>query len=61
MARLRITQTRSTIGALRTQRATLRSLGLKRIRDTAERDDDPVTRGMIAAVSHLVCVEEVRQ
>jgi large subunit ribosomal protein L30 len=59
MPRLRITQTRSTIGTLRAQRQTLRSLGLRRVRDVSERADDPSTRGMIATVSHLVRVEEV--
>jgi large subunit ribosomal protein L30 len=57
-ARLRITQTRSRIGALRRQSETLRSLGLKRIGDLSVRDDDAQTRGMIAAVAHLVHVEE---
>jgi large subunit ribosomal protein L30 len=59
VSRLKITQTRSTIGALRAQRQTLRTLGLKRVRDATVREDDPALRGMIAVVSHLVSVEEV--
>ncbi|WP_250282642.1 MULTISPECIES: 50S ribosomal protein L30 [unclassified Frankia] len=59
MARLKITQIRSGIGGTRNQRETLRTLGLRRINATTERDDRPEVRGMIATVSHLVRVEEV--
>ncbi len=59
MARLRITQVRSPIGGTHRQRATLRTLGLHRIRDVVVRDDRPEVRGMVAAVAHLVAVEEV--
>jgi large subunit ribosomal protein L30 len=37
----------------------LRSLGLKRIGHVVIKDDRPEFRGMIAAVRHLVTVEEV--
>jgi large subunit ribosomal protein L30 len=59
MGKLRITQVRSTIGAKADQRATVKSLGLRKIRQTAEWDDTPQVRGMIKAVRHLVTVEEV--
>ncbi len=59
MARLKITQIRSEIGGTRNQRETLRTLGLRRINATTERDDRPEVRGMIATVNHLVKVEEV--
>jgi large subunit ribosomal protein L30 len=59
MPQLKVTQTRSAIGGTRQQRASLRSLGLKRIRDVVVKDDRPEFRGMIAAVRHLVTVEEV--
>ena len=59
MAQLKVTQTRSAIGGNRQQRASLRSLGLKRIGDVVIKDDRPEFRGMIAAVRHLVTVEEV--
>jgi large subunit ribosomal protein L30 len=58
MAELRITQVRSTVGARWRQRESLRTLGLKRIRHSVVREDNPQTRGLIAAVSHLVKVEE---
>jgi large subunit ribosomal protein L30 len=61
MARLKITQIRSGIGGTHNQRATLRTLGLRRIRATTVRDDRPEIRGMIATVTHLVTVEEVNE
>lgn len=59
MASLKVTQVKSAIGGKQNQRATLRSLGLKRIGDTAEHADKPEIRGMINTVTHLVTVEEV--
>jgi large subunit ribosomal protein L30 len=59
MARLKITQTRSEIGQRDNQRQTLRSLGLKRIRDVVVKEDRPEIRGMVQTVTHLVAVEEV--
>ena len=61
MSRLKVTQTRSVIGRPRPQRATVRSLGLKRIGDSVVKDDRPEIRGMIFKVSHLVEVEEVQE
>jgi large subunit ribosomal protein L30 len=58
-SQLRITQVRGTIGSLRNQRETLRSLGLRRIRHSVVKQDNPQVRGMIATVRHLVTVEEV--
>jgi large subunit ribosomal protein L30 len=59
MAQLKVTQQRSGIGGTRAQRASLRSLGLKRIGDVVVKDDKPEFRGMIKTVRHLVTVEEV--
>jgi large subunit ribosomal protein L30 len=59
MARLKVTQVRSKIGAKQNQRETLRSLGLKRIHDVVVKEDRPEIRGMIHTVTHLVRVEEV--
>jgi large subunit ribosomal protein L30 len=57
--RLRIQLVRSTIGYRASQRETVRSLGLRRIRHTVELPDTPSVRGMIFKVQHLVKVEEV--
>jgi large subunit ribosomal protein L30 len=59
MGQLRITQIRGTIGSLRNQRETLRSLGLRKIRQSVVKADNSQVRGMIATVRHLVTVEEV--
>ena len=61
MAKLRVTQVRSTAGKPRRQRATLRALGLRRIRHTVLQEDRPEIRGMLARVNHLVTVEEVSE
>lgn len=59
MAQVKVTQTRSEIGGTKSQRNSLRSLGLKRIGHTVIKEDRPEIRGMINTVSHLVTVEEV--
>jgi large subunit ribosomal protein L30 len=55
---LRIRQVRSANGSSRRQRDSLRTLGLGRIGKSAERPDDPIVRGLIASVRHLVIVED---
>ncbi len=58
MAELKVTLTKSTIGCKKDQIATVEALGLKRIRHTVVKQDNPQIRGMIKKVSHLVTVEE---
>jgi large subunit ribosomal protein L30 len=53
-----IKQVRSANGSNAKQRDTLRSLGLRRIGQSVEREDSPQLRGMVHAVRHLVVVEE---
>ncbi len=48
---------KSEIGYDRSQRATLRGLGLKRLNQRVELEDTPAIRGMIRKVRHLVVVE----
>ena len=59
MARLKVTQVRSSIGRKQNQRDTLRTLGLKRIGDVVVKEDRPEIRGMLQAVRHMIAVEEV--
>jgi large subunit ribosomal protein L30 len=59
MAELKITQVRSTIGARWKARETLRTLGLRKIRQSVVREDNAQTRGLIKAAHHLVKVEAV--
>ncbi|MDX6674797.1 MAG: large subunit ribosomal protein [Solirubrobacteraceae bacterium] len=58
MTKLRITQERSRNGSNPKQIDTLRSLGLRGIGQSVEREDTPQVRGMVYAVQHLVKVEE---
>ena len=59
MTKLRITWTKSAIGYAERQKATIRALGLKRLRHSVEHADTPSIRGMAHKVRHLVTVEEV--
>ena len=56
---VKITQTRSTIGGLKNQEATLKTLGLRKIGQSTVRQATPEVYGMIKTVQHLVDVEEV--
>lgn len=60
MAKIRITQLRSPISTKPRQRATLKALGLKRIRHQVVHEDSAVINGMIKKVGHLVSVEPVK-
>ena len=55
---IKVTQTKSTIGRLKSHRACIAGLGLRRIRHTVEVEDTPAVRGMINKVSYMVSVEE---
>lgn len=54
MGDIQVTQVRSLIGSTRRQRATVESLGLRRIRHSIAVPDRPEIRGMIASVAHLL-------
>ncbi|UOQ83927.1 50S ribosomal protein L30 [Gracilibacillus salinarum] len=57
--KLEITLKRSVIGRSEVQKATVQTLGLKKIHQSVVREDTPVVRGMITKVSHLIDVKEV--
>ncbi|HVB75264.1 MAG TPA: 50S ribosomal protein L30 [Ktedonobacteraceae bacterium] len=59
MATLRVKYVRSSIGYPKDQKATIRGLGLRKLQQTVEHEDNPAVRGMIRKVIHLVQVEEV--
>jgi large subunit ribosomal protein L30 len=59
MPKIRVTQIKSKVSEKQNQRDTLRSLGLKRIGQSVEREDSAQTRGYVRAVAHLVKVEEI--
>ncbi len=58
MATIKIKQVKSKIGAPAVQKRTLEVLGLRKIGKVVEREDNPVTRGMVNKVNHLVIVVE---
>ena len=56
MATIKVKQVRSRIHAPRTQKATLDTLGLRKLNNVVEVEDTPSNRGLINAVHHLVKV-----
>jgi large subunit ribosomal protein L30 len=55
---VKVQQVKSVIGYTERQRATMRGLGLRKIRQVVELEDTDAVRGMIDKVSHLVVVLE---
>ena len=55
---IKVTLVKSVYGQLKAHRATVRGLGLRKIRDTAVVADTPEIRGMIRASGHMLKVEE---
>ena len=59
MAKVKITQTRSTIKRPETQLKTIQSLGLGKLHSSVEVEYTPQIKGMVKKVSHLVKVTEL--
>tara|TARA_B100001113_G_C20832293_1_gene501583 strand:+ start:48 stop:227 length:180 start_codon:yes stop_codon:yes gene_type:complete len=59
MSKVRITLKRSLIGQGHKSRETIKSLGLKKINSSVEREHDGSLEGMLNVVKHLVTIEEV--
>ena len=57
-ATIKVTQIRSVNGRLKSHKACIAGLGLRRIGHTVEVEDTPSVRGMINKVSYLLRVEE---
>ena len=57
--KLKVTLTKSTIGAIPKHKLTVSALGLKKLNSTNELPDNAAIRGMVAQVKHLVKVEEI--
>ncbi len=55
---LKVTLKKSVIGEKPKTRATVESLGLRKLHQTKEHTDSPTLRGMLAKVRHLVEVDE---
>jgi large subunit ribosomal protein L30 len=58
MAKIKITQTKSTIDRPKDQKATITALGLGRISKFVVVENTPQIAGMVNKVNHLVKVEE---
>ena len=59
MAKIKITQVKSSIGATKRQKATLAALGLRKLNQTVEHEATPQIIGMTQKMGHLLSVEEV--
>lgn len=59
MKKLKVTLNRSLIGTQDDQKATIRGLGLRKIRSSRVLENTPAVRGMVKKVIHLINVEEV--
>lgn len=59
MAKIKITQKRSSIKRPQLQKRTLQALGLKKINHSVEHEANPQIEGMIRKVNHLIEVEKV--
>ncbi len=60
MAKIKITQVKSTIDRPKDQKATITALGLGRISKSVVVENTPQIAGMVNKVNHLVKVEEVQ-
>ena len=58
MAKIKITQSKSTIDRPKDQKATIAALGLGRISKSVVVENTPQISGMVNKVNHLVKVEE---
>ena len=58
MTKITITQVRSAINRPKTQKATLKALGLSKLHNPKTHEATPQILGMVAKVKHLLKVEE---
>lgn len=61
MAKIKVTLVKSTIACLKKHKDNVEALGLTKVGSYKIHDDNPVIRGMIYAVNHLVKVEPVKE
>jgi large subunit ribosomal protein L30 len=59
MAKLKITQVKSSIGSTKRQKLTLEALGLKKLNRPVIHEATPQIVGMVDKMRHLISVEEV--
>jgi large subunit ribosomal protein L30 len=59
MAKVKITQVKSSIDRSKDQKATLIALGLKKMNQSREMESNPALDGMINKVKHLLKIETI--
>lgn len=59
MAKVKVTQIRSVIGHPKSQKVTLKTLGIRKLNHSVEVELNPRTEGMIEAVKHLVRIDQI--
>ncbi|MGJ8743642.1 50S ribosomal protein L30 [Polaribacter sp.] len=60
MAKIKVTQVKSKIGRLKSQKKTLEALGLRKMNQTVVHEATPSIVGMVNTVKHLVSSEEIK-
>ena len=58
--KIKISLTKSTIGSVQSQIASVRGLGLRKLNSYSILDETPEVLGMIKKVKHLITVEELK-
>ncbi|WCK56699.1 50S ribosomal protein L30 [Aneurinibacillus sp. Ricciae_BoGa-3] len=61
VAKLQITLKKSLIGRTEVQKATIKALGLRKIHQSVEQQDNAAIRGMVNKVAHMVEVKEIAE
>lgn len=61
MAKVRITQYKSSIGATKAQKKVMKALGLGKLNRPVEHEAVPEVLGMVRKLQHLLRVEEVNE
>jgi large subunit ribosomal protein L30 len=59
MAKIKITQVKSTIDRPQRQKDTMKALGIKKMNGTVELEATPQILGMVRKIQHLVTVEHL--
>ena len=60
MGKIKVTQVKSQIRRVQSQKRTLEALGLRKINQVVEHEATPAILGMVNKVKHLISVEEIK-
>jgi large subunit ribosomal protein L30 len=58
MAKIKITQVKSTIDRPENQKRIIKALGFRKLNQSIVKDDSPEIMGMVAKVNHLIKIEQ---